>query len=194
MADRMRRLVPGELTEEQSALYDRITRGPRAVGEQAFALVDDDGALTGPFGPMLHAPAVGTALQELGAAIRYRSGLSDRAREIAILQVAAAMSSEFEWHAHERVGRAAGLTDDEVHALRAGTFRSVDPAEQAVATLTTRLLQTGGAAADASCPLDPATITEVVVLVGYYRTLAQLMDVFGIGAPDDSASGGSRGD
>jgi 4-carboxymuconolactone decarboxylase len=198
MAERLPRLVPGTLTDEQSALYDRITRGPRAVGEQQFALIDDDGALNGPFGPMLQAPAVGTALQELGSAIRYRTGLSDRAREIAILQVAAATSSAFEWHAHERVGRAAGLTDAELRSLREGTFRPLEPAEQAVATLTAHLLRDGhvddDAFADTSDVLDPAAITEIVVLVGYYRTLAQLMDVFGIGAPDESAAGSNAGE
>ena len=33
--------------------------------------------------------------------------------------------------------------------------------------------------------LGTTTITELVVLVGYYRTLAQLLDVFDVGVPDE---------
>ena len=79
----------------------------RTAGPQHFALADQDGALVGPFGIMLHAPALGGPLQDLGAAIRYRTSLSAQVREIAILSIAAATDSAFERYAHERVGRAA---------------------------------------------------------------------------------------
>ncbi|HEY0949418.1 MAG TPA: hypothetical protein VGD85_04425, partial [Nocardioides sp.] len=52
----------------------------------------------------LLSPAVGDALQRLGAAVRYRTALPDRAREMAILLVAARWDSAFEREAHEAVG------------------------------------------------------------------------------------------
>ena len=78
MTPRIRPLAPSELTAEQSALYAAITGGPRAQGPQHFALTAEDGSLRGPFDLMLRSPAVGTAQQELGAAIRYRAGFTDR--------------------------------------------------------------------------------------------------------------------
>ena len=33
--------------------------------------------------------------------------------------------------------------------------------------------------------LGTTTLTELVVLVGYYRTLAQLLDVFDVGVPEE---------
>lgn len=138
---------------------------------------------------MLHAPHLGGPLQELGAALRYRTSLTDRIREISILTVAAATASAFERHAHERVGRAAGLTEDELTAIHGGTFTSPDPAEGAAYALCTRLLDNDRpledniyqAAADA---LGRVRVVELVVLVGYYRTLAQMMGTFGIGIPE----------
>jgi hypothetical protein len=101
-------LVPADLDDQQRALYDAIAGGPRAAGPRLFALTDAAGRLNGPFNAMLFAPEVGTALQDLGAAIRYRSSLTARIREMAILAVAAHWDSAFERYAHEAVGRAAG--------------------------------------------------------------------------------------
>ncbi len=120
-------LRPEDLDPEQRALYDDIVGGPRGAGPQHFPLTTRDGALTGPFGVMIHGPALGRPLQELGSAVRYATGLTDRVREIAILAVAAATGSAFEQHAHERVGRAVGLTDVELVDLSAGTVHAGRP-------------------------------------------------------------------
>ena len=183
-------LTPEDHTDEQRALHERIVGGPRARGAQHFALTTADGALTGPFGVMFHEPALGDPLQELGSAIRYRTGLSDRVREIAILAVAAATGSAFEQHAHERVGRAAGLGEEELATLTAGTFTSTDPAEDSAYAFSRRLLAdrprfTDTEYADLVDALGTTTITELVVLVGYYRTLAQLLDVYDVGVPGE---------
>lgn len=189
MIERLPRLAPQRLTPAQAEVYDAIAGGPRASGPQLFALKDGQGALNGPFGIMLHQPALGLALQELGAAVRYRTSLSGRCREIAILQAAVVTDSAFEWYAHEAVGRAAGLTDGELEALREGRFSSVDPTEEAVARFTDELLA-GNRIGQADYErfeqlLGAPVLVELVVLAGYYRTLATLMDVFDVGVPEE---------
>ena len=188
MSRRLPNLTPGELTEAQHIVYDGITGGDRLKGTQHFPVVAQDGSLTGPFGIMLHAPGVGDVLQQLGAAIRYRTGLSPRVREIAILLVGAAMGSDYEWWAHERVARAVGFTDEELKQLSAGGFDSRDQQEQAAADLC-RTLISGAAVTDDDYAryrdvLGVEAVIELTTLVGYYRTLAQLMAVFDIGIPE----------
>lgn len=184
-------LVPDVLSPEQDEVYQAIAGGPRANGKQVFELKAPDGSLNGPFGLMVHAPSVGLALQDLGAAIRYRTSMTDRGREIAILMVAVATQSSFEWYAHERVGRAVGITDAELEAFRSESFTSSDPAEAAVARLTRALLEEervdDDTYAEVVSSLGEVQTVEVTTLVGYYRTLAQLMDVFAVPAPDGSA-------
>src|SRR5215471_1586181 len=102
---RVPRLRPEQLTDEQRRLYQEVLDGPRGQGRQFFPLVDADGVLTGPFNAMLASPRVGTAVQRLGAALRYQTDLPDRIRELVILVVAAQLGSEFEWHAHESLAR-----------------------------------------------------------------------------------------
>jgi len=185
---RLERLVPESLDDQQRALYELISAGPRAAGPQVFGLVGDDGALEGPFNAMLLCPILGTALQELGAALRYRTSLSDRAREIAILAVAAHEDSAFEWHAHQAVGRLTGLTGTDFAAIRAGLAPAdANDVERAVVDVTFRILGDGDlddpAFENAVACLRPEGLQELMTLVGYYRMLALQLRVFRVGAP-----------
>jgi len=181
--------APVDLDPEQRALYDRIAGGPRAAGPQAFPLTDDAGRLNGPFNAMLVSPEVGGTLQEVGAAIRYRSALSAREREIAILEVSRLRRSEFEWYAHERVGRAVGLTGDEVRALQRGEPAPKFSAREAIVrrvahdalvdrTLADDLL------AEAETAIGTRALMDLVSLVGYYDLLALTMAVWRTPLPD----------
>nr|WP_281379802.1 carboxymuconolactone decarboxylase family protein [Flexivirga oryzae] len=177
---------PDDLDPEQRTLYDSIVSGPRKGG--AFELVDEDGVLQGPFGGFLLSPPVGDALQRLGAAIRYRTSLSGRMRELAILLVAAHHHSGFERHAHEATGTVVGLTAAEMHAIHSGSIPDgLEPAELAVAELTRAML--AGDVDDrlwARCvpELGARTAYELLVLVGYYSTLALQMRVLRTDLPD----------
>ena len=179
---RLERLVPGALDAEQRALYDSITGGPRAAGPQHFALTAPDGSLNGPFDALLRSPELGSALQEVGAAVRYRTALTDRVREGAILLVAAHWRSGFERMAHEAVGRAAGLSEDDLATLALGSVpASADEHEAACLERTGRLV--AGDVDDRSwarlVPLVGERATfELSTLVGYYATLALQLRVF----------------
>src|SRR5260370_24464903 len=113
-------LSSDEMTSEQVGLYREILSGPRGQGPRAVLLATGAGGLAGPFNAMLYAPDVGRALQELGAAIRFRTQLTSRVREMALLVVAPAWGSDYQRSSHEPIGRDAGLTDPEIKALRAG--------------------------------------------------------------------------
>jgi len=182
-------LHPERLDPDQHALYADITGGPRAAGPQPFALTDADGHLNGPFNAMLFSPRTGSALQGLGAAIRYRTTLPPRVRETAVLVVAAVWDSAFERYAHEPAGSAAGLTDTEIRALREGTDPGLtDPFEHA-AWATARTLATPPRRLDdtwyeaARAALGETALFELSTLVGYYATLALQLRLFDVPAP-----------
>jgi hypothetical protein len=184
MAPRIPPLAPEELTLEQTALYAAITGGPRAQGPQHFALTAGDGSLRGPFDLMLRSPAVGSAQQELGAAIRYRTGFTDRARELAILLVAARWDSAFERESHEAIARALRFGDDELAAIRALDVSGFDGAEAAVGRATVALLDGDLSDEDwdaASTALGVDGVFELTALIGYYATLALQLRAFRVG-------------
>ena len=185
---RLGKLPVAQLTEEQRAVYDAIAGGPRAQGPQLFRLVDEQGGLEGPFNAFLLQPRLGQALQALGAAVRYETALSDRVREIAVLVVAAGWDSAFEWYAHEPLARRAGLSSDELAAIRDGRFDALsDEVERLVAGTTEKLVQDGDLADDgyarAVAALGLPGMFELLTLVGYYATLALQLRVFRVPLP-----------
>jgi len=185
---RIPKLDPDSLDDEQSSLYDAIAGGRRAQGPQLFKLADAEGRLEGPFNAFLLQPRLGSALQALGSAVRYDTGLDDRCREIAILVVAAHWQSDFEWYAHEAVARSAGLGDAELAALRAGRHGELAGREAAVARTAAALMARGdlddAEYRSAVGEVGEAGLFELLTLVGYYATLALQLRVFRVPAPD----------
>lgn len=178
---RIPRPAPDRLDTEQRDLYDRITGGPRARGVQHFPLTAADGSLNGPFNAFLLAPRVGGALQEVGAAIRYGSTLSDRARELAILLVAARWDSAFERESHEAVARSLGFGEAELSAIRSEDLDPFGAVETVVGSTVIALLDgdlDDDAYETAVAALGPQAIFELTTLVGYYATLALQLRVF----------------
>ena len=180
---RLAALSSDTMTPEQVGLYREILSGPRGQGPRAILLANGAGGLAGPFNTMLYAPEVGHALQELGAAIRFRTELTPRIRETAILIVAQAWDSEYERTSHEPIARDAGLTDAELEALRTGTDPCFADEQERVAYQVVRAL-TGPADLDdpeydqAVRTLGERALVELSTLVGYYATLALQLRIF----------------
>lgn len=175
-------LHPLDLDDDQRALYDEITAGPRGGSDAPFALTTPEGALRGPFAAMLLAPAVGHAVQQLGSTLRFGSGLDERSREIAILVVARAMGSVFERDAHEAVAVRCGFTRSELDFLRAGDHSDFSPRERLVADLVTALVE--HPATDVTgAGLTLAELYELTTIAGYYRMLATQLRLFDLDEP-----------
>ena len=178
------------MTPEQVDLYREILNGPRGQGPRAVLLSSGAGGLAGPFNAMLYAPSVGHALQELGAAIRFRTQLAPRIREMAILVVAQAWDNAYERASHELIGREAGLTDAEIEALRAGADPGFTAKDEQVAYAVVRALAGPRADLDdeeydtAVTVLGQQALVELSTLVGYYATLALQLRVFRVPGPE----------
>ena len=86
---------PQTMSAEQRAVHDRIVSGPR-------------GKIQGPLRAALYNAELADKWSALGALLRYRTTLTPRQSEIAILITGRACRSPFEWYAHrleaEKVG------------------------------------------------------------------------------------------
>lgn len=102
------KLIPVEkLTTEQRAVYDAIRSGPRSKMGNSSAT--SAGPLGGPFNAMLRSPEIGNIVQSLGGAIRFKSSLSNKLNEFAIIITARYWTANYEWHAHCKLAIDAGL-------------------------------------------------------------------------------------
>ena len=183
MTERYRLRGPEELDERQRELYDAIVQGPRRSQAAVVPIVDAEGRLLGPFGPMTIAPVVGDAVQAVGAALRFGTTMTARSKEAAILLVAARRRCAYEWVLHEAAAVAEGLDPEALRTLGAGAVPAGLGAEtDAVLAVVDRLLE-AGTLTDAEYEtglgaLGERIVAELVWLVGYYAMLALALAVF----------------
>jgi alkylhydroperoxidase family enzyme len=133
------------------------------------------------FRALAHAETCLRPALRLGQAILTRQELDAVLRELAILHVARLTGAEYEWIQHVAIGKAVGVTDDQVAALERGDTGAdcFDEPARLILRLTTQLVQDDAIAQDA---LDTARqtfsdreIVELILTCGYYRTLAAVM-------------------
>jgi AhpD family alkylhydroperoxidase len=67
---------------------------------------------------LLHSPPLADGWNSLLGAIRSRISLDPATREILVLRIAVLNRAGYEWEAHEPPARQAGVTDDQLKALR----------------------------------------------------------------------------
>lgn len=163
-------------TQEQRDAFLEIAAGPR-------------GALIGPFAPLLHSPGLLRPLQRTGEYIRWHSPVPERFREMVILMVARHWDQGFEWTYHHPIAQTCGLSEETINAI--GEDRrpaDLDESGSCVWALANEVLAHGTASestvAEALRILGAQDVIEYVATVGYYSTLAFVMNVARTSVPD----------
>jgi 4-carboxymuconolactone decarboxylase len=77
------------------------------------------GELTALDGVLLHSPPLADGWNSMLGAVRGASTLPADIRELAILRVASRNGADYEWAAHEPLGRQAGLGDEAIRSVSA---------------------------------------------------------------------------
>ncbi len=117
---RYRELERDELNEAQRRVWDDVVAGPRH-------------AVPPPAHVWLNSPGLADHAHKLGAHVRFGTDLSPRLTEIAILVTARYWTAQFEWQAHARLARQAGVAPEIIDALaERRTPAFTDPDEQLV--------------------------------------------------------------
>lgn len=178
---RLRPIPPQELDARQQQVYDAITTGPRGL------VVDDVGALRGPFDPMLRLPAVGLPLQEVGAQLRFFGDLPDDIRELTVLVVAREWRCALEWRVHAAFAVAQGIPEAAVAAIRRGERPDLaDPRLTLVHDAVREFLDSKRLAESTydalRALLGETRVVELILVVGYYAMLGGLLGGLEIGA------------
>jgi 4-carboxymuconolactone decarboxylase len=192
---RIEGLSPDRQTREQRELYDAILAGRRNQGaasaERAAAgsgLVDQRGALVGPFNAWLRSPAIGDRIQRLGEQIRFTSSLPQNALEVAILVEAREWRAEFEWWAHARLAQRAGVRPEVIAAIEAEREPEFTDDGEAVAYRFSRELLARRRVSDETYAaarerFGERGVVELVTLLGYYTLVSMTLNLFEVPLP-----------
>jgi alkylhydroperoxidase family enzyme len=119
----------------------------------------------------------------LGGFFLTRGSLPARDREIVVLRSAWRSGSEYEFGQHVLIGRRSGLTDAEIDALakERADWPANDAALVAVADEVDRDAVVSSATWEAlRASYDEQQLIEVILLAGFYRMLAGLLNTLGV--------------
>ncbi len=117
--------------------------------------------------------------------------------EIVILRVAHNCGCDYEWHHHERLGRSAGLSAEEIERVRLGPEADGWSPQRALLLAAADELHAGRRISDALWSrlaemLSERGLIELCMLVGHYEMLAMTLNALQV-APDALTSGPPSG-
>ncbi len=174
----MSRMAPldlNNLTPDQQRVADAIRSGPR-------------GGLRGPFEAWLRSPELAGRAQELGAYCRFGTSLPRDVSELAILLTGKHWKAQFEFWAHARLAREAGLPEAVIEAVRTGG-RPLLAREDLATTYdlvteyfaTNRLSDTTYERALAV--LGERGLIDLIGVVGYYGLVSMTLNIAEVAVP-----------
>lgn len=172
-------IPPEQWTDAQRVAAAEISNGPR-------------GGVVGPFIAALRSPECMRRLQHFGAYLRYDSSIPPRLREMTILLTAYRWRQDYEWYTHLPLARQAGVPEATIDAIRLGQVPPSLTADEAVIVELCAVLFADGRVPDAlyeravSLLGEPGLI-DLICAVGYYSTLALIMNVTQTALPDGGA-------
>lgn len=145
------------------------------------------GHLTPLDGMLLHSPAFADGWNSLLGAIRGASTLPSDIRELAILRVAHLNGATYEWAAHEPVARDAGMTTEQLEALRAGGDPAALGARQRATlaytdAMTRNITVEDHVFRELGEHFGPQQIVELTVTVGAYNMVSRFLVALEVGA------------
>lgn len=148
-----------------------------------------DGKPLNIFGTLAHHPKLLRRWMVFAAHVLSKSTLPPREREIAILRIGRLCESPYEWSQHVVIGHAAGLTDDEIDAIRVGPgdprWSAIDAAlMQGVDDLHRDARIADGTWATLSASFTTEQLLDLVFAVGQYTLVSMALNTFGVQLDD----------
>jgi 4-carboxymuconolactone decarboxylase len=166
---------PADLGPEQQKIWQEIASGPR-------------GSVPAPLQIWLRSPALAENAQRLGAFCRYGTSLEPRLSELAILLTARHWTAHYEWYAHEKFARKAGIGDAVIAAIAARRKPELSREdEQAVYDFCQEYYRDhrvdDATFARAMAQLGERGVVDLVGIMGYYALISATLNVFEVPVP-----------
>jgi len=163
-------LDPKEWTPEQRKRFD-----PNGTGQRAANV----------FVTFVRNPSADRLRGGITGHILNSTTLAVRQRELLLMRIGVLCRSEYEWAAHSRLGRRAGMTDADVARIVAGPESGGgDPLETALLRATDELYRDDVVSDDTWAALakglDTKQLLDVLIAVGGYRAVSMAINSAGV--------------
>ena len=172
---------------------DKLTPAQKKAAELLAATPRGAAGAGGPFVPLLRSPELMNRLQAVGEYLRFNNSVPQKLVEMAIIMTARQSTQQYEWNAHYPLALKAGLPQDTANAIAAGRRPdSLAADEELVYNFVAELLQNKSVSDPTYTRMlakfGEQGVVDTAGLVGYYSTLAMIMNVARSPAQPDSTA------
>jgi 4-carboxymuconolactone decarboxylase len=145
------------------------------------------------FRTTLHHPPMARIVGDVVSSVVMNSVLDARTREVAILRVGWRIGSVYEWSNHVPIARRAGMTDDEIVAVRvpdtAGSASPLSPTDLCAIAVVDEVLDGVAVSPETlesarSLLGDERAVLELLMIPGLYRTIGTVLLSVGVPLED----------
>ena len=162
-------LTEATMTPRQRESYQGIVSGPRK-------------GAGGPFNALLRSPEVADRVQKVGEYIRFQSTIPAALNEMAILITGRFWGAQYEFYAHSRLARTAGLPDPIIDAIAEGRRPSSMSDDQRIVYDFCAELFRDKAVADATFKaavdrFGEQGVIDLIAASGYYSIVSMVLNV-----------------
>ena len=146
-------------------------------------------SVRGPYGVLLHSPDLAARVAHTGTYVRFNFDMSEALKETIIITTAREIRSQYEFSAHARLARQAGVSDDTIKAIANGSAPAgLSGDEELLVRYVKELVQnhkitdqTFNAVKD---KFGTQRTVEITGLVGHYLLVGQILLAFEVDLPD----------
>ena len=172
---RLENVTREELKPEEHQYYDSIA-GSR-------------GSVRGPYGVLLHSPDLAARVADTGAYVRFNLDLPESLKETVIITTAREIKNQYEFSAHAKLARQAGVSDEVIAAIANGTAPAGLSGEAALLVTYAKELLQNRKVSDAtfksvSDKYGMGKTVEITALIGHYLLVGQILAAFEVDLPE----------
>ena len=146
-------------------------------------IADSRRSIRGPYGVLLHSPDLAARIASTGAYVRFDFDMPNSLKEVAILATAAVLKNQYEFTAHARLARDAGVSDATIRAIAQGTAPEGLTGDEALLVRYANELLRDRKISDATfnaakSKLGDRGVVDLTALIGHYLLVGQILTAF----------------
>ena len=153
------------------------------------SIADSRGSVRDPYGVLLHSPDLAARVAHTGTYVRFNFDMTEALKETIIITTAREIRSQYEFSAHARLARQAGVSDETIKAIANGSAPAgLSGDEELLVKYVKELVQnhkisdqTFNAVKD---KFGTQRTVEITGLVGHYLLVGQILLAFEVDLPD----------
>jgi 4-carboxymuconolactone decarboxylase len=170
---------------------DKLTPAQKKASELLATTPRGAAGAGGPFVVLLRSPELMNHLQAAGAYLRFNNSVPQKLVEMGIIMTARQYTQQYEWDTHYMLALKAGLPKETANAIALGRRPDgLAPDEELMYNFVSELLQNKSVSdptyARMLAKFGEQGVVDTTGLVGYYQTIALLLNVARAPSPADS--------